>query len=273
MVVASLVGAIVAAVGTVVAVRAAGDAGRRRDEAVGSQIVAMVRDAPDLSPSARLLLAAAADGVASTPATQGLLLDSIVDDLGLTPRGPLGADLAGDAPISSNGGVLVGIDDNTLGMVFDASTLEPLLRRSIRPAPSAVVRAGDRLVALTAAATTGALEVVDLTSGDVLGPPGGLSGRAAGVALAPDATRIAVASRGDGDANDVLSVYDVASGEQVSSATVEGGRSCASSGVQPGRSVRAGDRRRRRSRTRMECHHGVAAVRVDVGRRGRRSPG
>ena len=58
----------------------------RRDEAGRLEIVAMVATHPIFLPSARLHVAAAADDVASTPATQGLLLDSITNESRLKSR-------------------------------------------------------------------------------------------------------------------------------------------------------------------------------------------
>ena len=78
---------------------------------------------PDLSPSARLQLAAEADRSASTPATKGLLLDAIAQDSGLTAGNVLHVTLTGNTPISANGGILLGIDDNVLAAVLDATTL------------------------------------------------------------------------------------------------------------------------------------------------------
>ena len=117
LVAASVVGLIVAAVGTVVAVSQAKKADRGRATAEATQLAEVVRAQPDLSPSAELQLAVEAQRRASTPTTNGLLLDAIAQNPGTKNGADLGVELTGTTPISSNGGVLAGIDDNVLGVV------------------------------------------------------------------------------------------------------------------------------------------------------------
>jgi WD40 repeat protein len=206
--------------------RAANEAARGQQEAIAgqaAQFVATARNATDLSSSAKLRLAVAAFDMASTPTTQGFLLDAILDDPGLRASRDLRVQVIGKAPISATGGVLLALDGNVLGKVFDAATLEPLLRRSYSPAPSAAVRNGDRLLGVvTTDRAAKSMHVVDLQSGDVVGPPEELVGRASQVALSPDGTRLAVPS--DGDSGDgVLSIYDVTSGRRLATLEALGG--------------------------------------------------
>jgi DNA-binding SARP family transcriptional activator/WD40 repeat protein len=218
----SIVGVIVAAGATTLAIRAARDADRRRTEAEAARLVDIVRANPALSEAAVLQLAVAADGLVSTPATQGLLLDTIANESGLVSRGRIDAQPIGTAPISSNGGVVLTQDNNVFGVVFDAETLQPRAR-GIRSA-TAVVDTGDRLVGLTGASRSGPtkLEVLDLDSGASLGRLPDLTAENEKVALAPDGKSLAIASPDGGTPEQRVTTYDVATGRQL--AELESGR-------------------------------------------------
>ena len=210
LVAVSVVGALVAAAGTVLAISNAKDADHRRAEAEAAQLVATTRAEPGLSDSDVLLLAMTADRRASTPATQGLLLDTIAHDSGLVAQGEIEATLVGSAPISSTGGVLSAIDDDVMGIVLDVRTLD-VRARGLRPYPVVVVDTGSRLLGVTR--TT--LETVDLETDETVGPsPGVTSTRPSHVALSPDGALLAVAdpatARGTVEG---VSLYDVATGQ------------------------------------------------------------
>ena len=218
---ASLVGVIVAAATTVVAIRKANDAQHGRVAAEAAQLVATIRSQlPNLSSSAVLQLAVAADRKVSTPNTQGLLLDAIAADPGSTIRGDLGTalTLTGRTPISANGGVLVGIDDNALGTVLDAQSLEVEVPY-VRTAPTVVVDTGSRLLGVVGTA----LQAVDLVTGEKIGPPPGVTAHRSQIGLSPDGTTLAVAGATDGSGTlDGVSLYDVASGRRWLTMSSEG---------------------------------------------------
>lgn len=210
LVAASVLGVIIAAAGTAVAISKANDADRRRAEAEAAQLVATIRGAPALSASSVLQLAVEADRRTSTATTQGLILDTIAHNPGSTTRGELGAFLIGNAPISSNGGALAAIDSNVLGVVLDARTLE-LRVRDLRPAPAVVVDTGSRLLGVMG----DTLQTFDLDTGESLGPPPGVTARPSRFALSRDGTTLAIANSSDDSAiQDGVSLYDVASGQQ-----------------------------------------------------------
>jgi DNA-binding SARP family transcriptional activator/WD40 repeat protein len=211
LVAASIVGVIVAGVATALAIRTARDADRGRAEAEAARLVATIGSRTDLPEVTVLQLAVAADRLASTPVTQGLLLNSISLLSGLVSQGEVVAHPAGDAPISSTGGVVLALDANVLGVVLDATTLEPVVRN--RRALAAVVDTGERLLALEGSGAAGsALRVVDLYSGDSLGPA--VTAQASRAALSPDGASLAVASPGDNEPGDQVAILDVASGRQ-----------------------------------------------------------
>jgi DNA-binding SARP family transcriptional activator/WD40 repeat protein len=208
LVAASVVGVIVAAVGTVVAVSQAKKADRGRSTAEATQLAEMVRAQPDLSASAELQLAVEAQRRASTPTTKGLLLDAIAHDPGTKDGADLGVQLTGTTPISSNGGVLAGIDDNVLGVVLDAGTLQPLVH-SLRPWPVVVVNTGARLLGVMMPT----LSTVDLKTNEIVGPPPGVTAGPSEVALSPDGTTLAIANHDHEATGQGISLYDVASGQ------------------------------------------------------------
>ena len=232
LVAASIVGVVVAAIGIVQAASQAKKADRGRAEAEAAQLVVSVRGQPNLSASAMLQLAVEADRRASTPATKGLLLDAIAQVPGVTAGGNLGVLLTGNAPISSNGGVLVGIDDSMLGVVLDATTLEPR-SRTLRPAPTVVVDTGSRLLGVMGTGLT----TVDLETGEAVGPPPGLAANPSQVALSPDGTTLAVANGtnepevpqlpavGATVRERAITLFDVASGRPRLTVTSGGGAS------------------------------------------------
>ncbi|HZI44309.1 MAG TPA: BTAD domain-containing putative transcriptional regulator, partial [Ilumatobacter sp.] len=211
----SVVGVIVAAAGTVLAIRAARDAEQGRTKAQAAGLVEAARAQLSLSESDVLQLAVAADGLASTPATQGLLLDTIANESGLVSSARIDARPIGNAPISSNGGVVLAQDDNVFGVVFDAETLE-LRARGIRSA-TAVVDTGDRLVGLTGAGRSGTtkLEVFDLDTGASRGQLPDLVAESAKVALSPDGKSLAIASPDGETAEQSVTIYEVATGRQL----------------------------------------------------------
>ncbi|MEY2523646.1 MAG: hypothetical protein QOJ66_2211, partial [Ilumatobacteraceae bacterium] len=175
---ASVVGLIVAVTGTVLAVSQANKADRGRAAAEASQLVATVRGQSNLSASALLQLAAAADRHSSTPATKGLLLDAIAQDPGFTVGKVVQVTLTGNTPISANGGILLGIDDQLIGAVLDATTLEQRPTRPLRPSPSVVVDTGSRLLGVVVGSS---LETVDLETGEVVGRLPNVTARASQV--------------------------------------------------------------------------------------------
>ncbi len=207
---ASVVGVIVAAAGTLVAISKANDSDRRRAAAEAAQLVVTVRSHPDISTSAELQLAVAADHRASTAATQSLLLDAIEQNPRLVPRGDLGdVQLTGNSATSSNGGALLGIDNNALGVVLDTKTLTR--RAQGFQLLVAVVDTGSRLLGVTSGQT---LQTVDLKTRRAVGPPGVKAGPTQ-VALSPDGTTLAVANQPDqGPTQNGVSLYDVATGHQ-----------------------------------------------------------
>ena len=210
LVVASVVGLIVAAAGTVLAVSQAKKAERRRAAAEAAQLVVTVRSQPDLSASARLQLAAEADRRASTPATKGLLLDAIAQEPGVTSGRDLHMTLTGNTPISANGGVLLGIDDNAVGVLLDATTLELLPIRPLRPAPAVAVDTGSRLLGVVGPL----LETVDLKTGEVVGRSPGVTARPSQIGLSRDGKTLAVASDGDDSGTQAgVALFDVPSGQ------------------------------------------------------------
>ena len=212
---ASIAGVVVAAVGIVLAISKANDADRRRAQAEAAQLVVTTRAHPELSNSAELQLAVAADHRASTLATQSLLLDAIGRDPGFTPRGNLGVELTGSPPVSSTGGVLLGMDNNAVVVVIDAKTLEfrPNQVRLLRPGTLvAVVDTGRRLLGVSAT-----LETVDLATGRTVGPPPGVTLPAGPpeVGLSPDGTTLAVANDSDQSGTQGgITLYDVATGRR-----------------------------------------------------------
>jgi WD40 repeat protein len=209
---ASIVGLIVAGGGTVVAVNQAKKADRGRAAAEASQLVVTVRSQPNLSASAKLQLAAAADRRASTPATKGLLLDAIAQDPGFTAGKKLDGTPTADTPVSANGGLLLGIDDNAIGVVRDAKTLESMPIRPLRPAPTVAVDTGSRLLGVVGTS----LETKDLRTGETVGPSPGVTARPSQIGLSPDGATLAVGNDGDGgDTQAGVSLYDVASGKQM----------------------------------------------------------
>ena len=213
LVAASVVGLIIAVVGTVLAVSQARKADLGRAAAEASQLVATVRSQPDLSASARLQLAAAADHRASTPATKGLLLDAIAQDPGFTVGMALHVTLTGNTPISANGGVLLGIDDQLVGAVLDATTLEPRPTRPLRPSPAVVVDTGSRLLGVVVGSS---LETVDLETGEIVGRLPNVTARSSQVGLSHDGTILAVANDTDDSGTQAgVSLYDVASGRRL----------------------------------------------------------
>ncbi len=209
LVAASVVGVIVAVVGTVVAVGQAKKANRRRAVAEAAQLVETVRGEPDLSESTMIQLAVAADRRTSTPATKALLLDAVAHASGRSNGPDVGMQLTGDTPISTNGKILVGDDNNALGTVLDATTLQPLVR-NLRPAPTVVVNTGTRLLGVNGAT----LETVDLQTGETVGPPPGVTAGPTRYALSPDGTTLAVATDTT-DSRDpgAFTLYDVSSGQ------------------------------------------------------------
>jgi DNA-binding SARP family transcriptional activator/WD40 repeat protein len=222
LVAVSVVGAIVAAAGTVFALSNAKNADHRRAEAEAAQLVATTRAEPGLSDSDVLLLAMTAHRRASTTATQGLLLDAIAHDSGLVAQGEIEAIPVGSAPISSTGGVLPAIDDDVFGIVLDARTMD-VRTGGLRPYPLAVVDTGSRLLGVTR--TT--LETVDLETGETVGPsPGVTSTRPSHVALSPDGAILAVADtatqRGTVEG---VSLYDVTTGQAGLTMDAAGGAS------------------------------------------------
>ncbi|HEY7627919.1 MAG TPA: BTAD domain-containing putative transcriptional regulator, partial [Ilumatobacteraceae bacterium] len=212
----SLVGVLVAAIGIVLAVSKARDAEQGKAEAEAARIVTTVRNAPDLSNSAVLQLAVEADRRASTPETQGLLLDAIARDPAFTFREDLGLLPGGNTPVSSNGGVIAGTDDNVLGVVFDAATLKPL-KQGLTPAPMVVVNTGSRLLGVIGGSE---LKVVDLHRRASIGGFPGVTARASEVALSADGTMLAVATKqGANEAKTEVTIYDVDSGHEHSTLT------------------------------------------------------
>ncbi|HSB87623.1 MAG TPA: BTAD domain-containing putative transcriptional regulator, partial [Ilumatobacteraceae bacterium] len=205
----SLVGVIIAAIGIVLAVNKTNDAERGRAEAEAARIVTTVRNAPDLPDSAVLQLAVEADRRASTPETQGLLLDAIAKDPAFSFRDDLGMLPMGNTPVSSNGGVIAGTDDNVLGVVLDTATLKPL-KQGLQPAPLVVVNTGSRLLGVIGGAD---LKVVDLNTRATVGRIPGVTARASEVGLSRDGTLLAVATKaGSNGAPAGVTVYDVDSG-------------------------------------------------------------
>lgn len=209
LVAASVVGLIVAVIGTFLAISQARGARRGRREAEAAQLVATIRGAPDLSGSAVLLLAIEASRRATTSATESALLNAIAHNSGVTARGDLDVlTVTGKAPISSNGGVLVAIDDNVLGKVIDAKTLE-VRARDLRPAPEVVVDTGKRLLGVNGSS----LETVDLKTNEMVGPALGVT--SSQIALSRDGRTLAVGNPTDASgAHDGLFLYDVVSGRQ-----------------------------------------------------------
>jgi DNA-binding SARP family transcriptional activator/WD40 repeat protein len=208
LVAASVVGVVVAAVGTVVAVSQAKKADRGRSTAEATQLAEMVRAQPDLSASAELQLAVEAQRRASTPTTKGLLLDAIAHDPGTKDGADLGVELTGTTPISSNGGILAGIDDNVLGVILDAGTLQPLVH-GLRPSPVVAVDTGSRLLGVMMPT----LSTVDLKTNEIVGPPPGVTAGPSEVALSPDGTTLAIANHDQDARSEELSLFDVASGQ------------------------------------------------------------
>jgi WD40 repeat protein len=191
----------------VIAVSKANDANHRRAEAEAAQLVVTVRGTPELTPSAVLQLAVEADRRASTPATQGLLLDAIGDDPGFTSHGEVGSLIpAGNAPTSSNGHVLIGTDANAQGLVFDTATLKRL-KQAMQPAPMVVVNTGSRLLGVFGPS----LKVVDLNSRATLGRFPDVTARTSDVGLSPDGTLLAAATKADESGSEAgIAVLDVA---------------------------------------------------------------
>jgi DNA-binding SARP family transcriptional activator/WD40 repeat protein len=220
LVAGSVAGVIATIAGTVLAISKADDSDRRRAEAAAANLVVAVRDNPDLSTSAELQLAVAADHRASTLPTQGLLLDAINRDPGFTPRGDLGGVLlTGNSPTSSNGGVLLGIDNNSmLGVVLDTKTktLKPRPNQGLRLLPGppqtlvAVVDTGQRLLGVAGRT----LQTVDLETGRTVGPSPSAEAGPTEVGLSPDGSTLAVANQAGTPTG--VSLYDVAtSGRRV----------------------------------------------------------
>jgi DNA-binding SARP family transcriptional activator/WD40 repeat protein len=204
----SVVGVLVAATATVLAVSKADDADRGRAQAEAAQLVLTVRNNPDLSASAKLQLAVEADRRASTPDTRGLLLDVITQDLGFTAGRDTDLTLTGHTPTSANGGVLLGIDNNVLGLVLDTRTLEPR-KQGLRNV-AAVVDTGSRLLGVR---DTTALEIIDVDTGRIVGTPPGVSARPSQIGLSRDGTTLAVANESDDVGTRAgITLYDVTSG-------------------------------------------------------------
>ena len=212
LVAASIVGVVIAAVGTTLAIGAARDAERRRTEAEAARLVATISSRDDLPEATVLQLAVAAHRLASTPVTQGLLLNSMESQAGLVSQGQVVAHPVGDAPISSTGGAVLALDENVLGAVLDATTLDARVRN--RHALAAVVDTGDRLVAVEGSGSgPSELQILDLETGEPLGPP--LMAGASKLRLAPDGARVAVIRDGDGESGDQVAIVDVASGRDL----------------------------------------------------------
>gem|GEM_PF-7089205 len=212
LVAVTILGAMVAVAGTVLAISKANDADRGRRVAEAAQLVTNVLGQPDLPPSSVLQLAVEADRRASTSVTQSLLLDSIARNPGPTSRKQLDALVVGSAPISANGGILPVINNNVEGMVLDAGTLE-LRVRNLRPAPAVIVDTGSRLLGVMV--TGGRLQTKDLTTHQSLGPPPAETAGPSQFALSRDGMTLAIANPSDGSAPAAsVSLYDVASGKQ-----------------------------------------------------------
>ena len=207
LVAASIVGVIVAVAGTVIAARQANEANRGRAAAEAAQLVETVRGETGLSESTLIQLAVAAERRTSTLTTKGLLLDAVAHASGRSAGPDIGVQLTGDSPISANGDVLVGNDDNVLGVVLDAETLQPRVR-NLRPAPTVVVDTGARLLGVNGAT----LETVDLQTGATVGPAPGVTARPSRYALSPDGTTLAVATETDDGGLAAFTLFDVASG-------------------------------------------------------------
>jgi DNA-binding SARP family transcriptional activator/WD40 repeat protein len=206
----SVVGLMVAAAGTAVAISKTKDANGRRAQAEAAQLAEKISGEPDLSESAVLQLAVAANRLASTPATNGLLLDAIAQASGLTSLVDLGVLPTGNSPISANGGVLVGNDDNAHGVVIDATTLKPLAY-DLQPAPTVVVDTGSRLLGVDGLT----LQTRDLETRQIVGPPPGVTAGAGRFALSLDGSTLAVGYEADeGRDQGGVTLFDVASGRQ-----------------------------------------------------------
>lgn len=221
----SVVAVVIAAAGTVVAIRTARDAERGRIEAEAARLVAIIEGNPDLSEPAVLQLAVSADRLASTPSTQGLLLNALVvagyiadghvmNESRLVSHGEIDGVHIGDAPISANGGLVLAQDNLAFGVTLDADTLEP-----VAPAIqslTAVTDSGGRVLGLRRAGRSGSteLEVIDLHNGDVLGPPETLTAEASKVALSPDGMSLAIARAEGGTTKEAVTILDVVSGQQ-----------------------------------------------------------
>ena len=208
LVAASVVGALVAVAGTVFAVGQARKADKGRAVAEAAQLVEAVRGEPSLSESTKIQLALAADRRTSTPATRALLIEAVLHASGRSAGPDVGTEPSGDTPVSADGGIVVGRDNNVRGVVLDATTLKPRMR-NLPPATGVVVDTGTRLLGVNPAT----LETVDLQTGANVGPAPGVTAAPARYALSPDGTTLAVAADAAGGADKgVLTLYDVASG-------------------------------------------------------------
>lgn len=206
LVAASLVGVMVATAGIFAAVSKTNDANRRRAQAEAAQMVTTIRGTPQLTQSAVLELAVAADRRASTPATQALLLDTILADPAFIDRGDLDVAPTGSSSTSSTGGVLTGTDSNVLGLALDTTTLEPL-KQGLQPAPMVVVNTGSQLLAVVGSP----LKVVDVNTRVAVAKFPDVSAHADQVALSPDGTQLAVAADpADSGATSSIAIYNVA---------------------------------------------------------------
>jgi WD40 repeat protein len=149
------------------------------------------------------------------------LLDAIAQDPGFAVGKGVQVTLTGNTPISANGGVLLGIDDQLVGAVLDATTLEPRPTRPLRPSPSVVVDTGSRLLGVIIGSS---LETVDLETGEIVGRLPSVTARSWQVGISHDGTTLAIANDTDASGTQAgVSLYDVATGRRLVSMSVGDG--------------------------------------------------
>ncbi len=185
----AVVALVAATVATLLAVGSAREAERHSSEIETAQLVSNLRADETRSQLATLRLAAAAEQRTTTPASRGLLLDSLLAVPAEIAHGTIDALIVGDAATTANGGILVTVDNLMRGQIRSAETTEVRVR-DLDFVPLAAVDTGTRLLVVE----QDTLRVIDLETGEVIATPTPRQLHRGGVALSPDGQLLAVVS-------------------------------------------------------------------------------